>query len=72
MTYELSNEEKASIVEQHLKNLEFSIYNTQLSIIQETSKSSPDQTILQSLNSDLNDITAKKTSLLAELSSLNV
>ena len=70
MTYELTTQEKTDIVNQHLRSLEFSIYNLNLSILEEESKSTPDETILASLNSNLLDFNAKKTALLAELSAL--
>jgi hypothetical protein len=70
MTYELTAQEKTDIINQHLRSLEFSIYNITLSILEEESKSTPDSSILTALNSDLSDFNAKKTALLAELSAL--
>lgn len=70
MTYELTNEEKISIVNSHLKNLELSIYNVSLSILEEESKSVPDDSSLTTLNSDLTNLNSRKAALLAELNSL--
>ena len=70
MTYELTTQEKTDIVNQHLRSLEFSIYNLELSVMEEEAKSTPEATILESLNSSLSDLNLKKSALLAELSSL--
>jgi hypothetical protein len=72
MTYELSNEEKADIVNQHLRSLEFSIYNIELSVMEEQSKSTPEESMTEALNTNLADLNAKKTVLLNELASLNI
>jgi hypothetical protein len=72
MTYELSNEEKADIVNQHLRSLEFSIYNIELSAREEQSKFTPEDSMLEALSANLTDLNAKKTVLLNELASLNV
>ena len=71
MTYELTNEEKADIVNQHLRSLEFSIYNIELSVMEEESRITPEESMLQSLNTSLTDLSAKKTMLLNELASIN-
>lgn len=70
MTYELTNEEKISVVNQHLKNLEYSAFNLHLSIVEEEASSSPNAENLSSLNYQVAEINAKKTALLAELEEL--
>jgi hypothetical protein len=70
MAYELSVQEKTDIINQHLRNVELSRYNLQLSIMEEEAKSEQDEQILEALNSNLSDLNAKKSVLLAELSSL--
>lgn len=70
MVYELTNEEKKGIVEQHLKNLAFSEYNLDLSLISEQALQNPSSSNLLSLNSQKDDIQAQKDSLLLELDSL--
>ena len=72
MTYELTNEEKAAIVSQHIKNLEYSIYNLQISLVEENAVSSPDADKVSSLNSQISEDNTKKTALLAELDDLTV
>jgi len=70
MTYVLTTQEKTDIITQHLRNLELSIYNLELSILEEQAKSTPEAAILSSYNSDLSDLNAKKTALLDELEAL--
>jgi hypothetical protein len=72
MTYELTNEQKSDIVNQHLRSLEYSIYNIELSIMEESARLAPEDSMLDSLNSSLSDLNAKKTVLLNELASLNI
>jgi hypothetical protein len=70
MVYELTTQEKTDIVNQHLRTLEFSVYNVELSIMEEEAKSAPEETTLALLNSSLLDLNSKKSALLAELASL--
>jgi hypothetical protein len=70
MVYELTNEEKRGIVEQHLKNLAFSEYNLDLSLTAEQALQNPSNSNLLSLNSQKDDLAAQRSALLAELNSL--
>lgn len=70
MTSILTNEEKSAIVNQHIKNVEYSIYNIELSVVAENAVSSPDADKITSLNNQLSDLTAQKAALEAELSAL--
>jgi hypothetical protein len=70
MTLTLTNEEKAAVVTQHIKNVEYSIYNLELSVIEENSVASPDASKISSLNEQLVDLASQKTALTAELSLL--
>ena len=72
MTSILTNEEKIAIVTQHIKNVEYAIYNLDLSIIEENSVSSTDATKITSLTAQLNDTKAQKTALELELGKLSV
>lgn len=66
----LTNEDKAAIVTQHIKNVEYSIYNLELSLIEENSVTSPDADKISSLNEQLDDLTSQKAALETELSKL--
>lgn len=70
MTIELTNEEKAGVVEQHLKSLAFNEYNLVLSIEEANAAAVPNETNITALNLQLDDIRAQKTALQGELASL--
>ena len=70
MTLTLTNEEKAAVVTQHIKNVEYSIYNLELSVIEENAVSSPDAGKISSLADQITDLSAQKTALTTELSLL--
>ena len=70
MVYELTNQEKQGIVEQHLKNIAFSAYNLMLSLTAEEALENPSSANLLSLNSQKDDLEAQKAALLSELNSL--
>lgn len=72
MSVVLTNEEKSVIISQHIKNVDYSIYNVELSLIEENAVSSPDADKILSLNNQLTDLNAQKTALSAELSALSV
>lgn len=67
----LAKEEKIEIVNQHLKNLEYNKYNLSLSVIEENSAAIPNASIIDSLNLQLTDISAKISALESELTELN-
>ena len=66
MTSTLTNEEKAAIITQHIKNVEYSIYNLELSLIEENSVTSPSAAKIDSLNDQLDELTLQKTALTTE------
>jgi hypothetical protein len=71
MSTTLTNEEKIAIVSQHIKNVEYSLYNLALSLIEENSVSSTDADKISSLNSQIADLNLQKTALTTELSTLS-
>jgi hypothetical protein len=70
MTYELSTEEKVSIVNQHLRNISFKKYNLDLSLAEEQALSTPSQERINEINSDIAEVAAQTAVLLLELESL--
>jgi len=67
----LTNEDKISIVNQHKKNVEYSKYNLQVSLIEENAVTSPDQDAIDALNDKITDINKKLAALDAEILSLS-
>ena len=70
MTYELTNEDKTGVINQHLKTLSYNKFNLDLSKVEESAKSSPDATVITELNTQTAEVTAKINALLAELDKL--
>jgi uncharacterized lipoprotein YajG len=70
MTYELSTDEKVSIVNQHLRNISFKKYNLDLSLVEEQALSAPNQERIAVINSDMAEVVAQTAALLLELESL--
>ena len=70
MTYELTNAEKISIIDQHLKNLEYNRYNLQVSILELTSATNPKQESIDDIQAQIDSIVAQQTALNAEVASL--
>lgn len=71
MVYELTNEEKISIIEQHLKNLEYNRYNLSVSMIELTSGSNSKGESIEDLQADIDSIVAQQAALNAEIASLS-
>jgi hypothetical protein len=66
----LSKEDKTSIINQHKRNLEYSKYNIQLSIIEENSLTSPSTSIINGFNAQIAEFDSKLAALDQELASL--
>jgi hypothetical protein len=63
----LSKEEKAQVIRSHIKNLELTKYNIQLSILAEQSIDVPSETTIMSYQMQLDDAGDKQQALQAEL-----
>jgi hypothetical protein len=70
MTVELTNEEKANIIQQHMKNIAYSEYNVSISLIEAESVAEPNIQHVASLNKQLEENLAQKQALQDELDSL--
>lgn len=70
MTTNLSKEDRLNIIEQHIRNVELGKYNLELSIVEENSVATPSSTSLDSLNAQINDLSAKLTALKAEFTTV--
>lgn len=68
-TYEyLNDEEKTNIITNHLRNLEYSMYNNEVSLLAiQNGGVTGQEEYVETLQSDINDIKAKITALKALL-----
>jgi predicted nucleic acid-binding Zn-ribbon protein len=70
MSVELSNDQKISIINQHLTNLAYSAYNIELSIEESKVVSTPDTANIAALQSQLEDVNKQVAALNAEMQSI--
>lgn len=70
MTYQLTNEEKLTIINQHLRTLEFSKYNYQMSLLEEQAVQVPAQETIDSINEQLLVLNQKIDALAEEAAGL--
>ena len=69
-TIELTKEDKAAIVNQHLKNVVINIYNLNVLLIQESALDTPNQEAIDSIQSQIDSAFKKKVSLESKLEEL--
>jgi hypothetical protein len=72
MTTTLTNEEKLSIVNQHIKSVDYSLYGHQLDLMQANAVSSPDAGQITAINARIAEANAVKAALVTEKNSLTV
>ena len=70
MTTLLSNEEKAGIINQHLKNLHYNKFNLEISVVEENAKVTPETAALANFNTQIADFDSRIEALDAELDKL--
>jgi predicted amino acid dehydrogenase len=70
MTTSLTNEEKLSIVNQHIRSVEYSIYGHELDLIQANAVASPDAGQITAINARITESNAVKAALVTEKNSL--
>jgi hypothetical protein len=70
--YELSNEEKISIIESHLRTLGYSKYNLEVNLMEEESATTPAADAVASVNAQISSVNKKIAALIAELATLSV
>jgi hypothetical protein len=66
----LTNEEKLSIVNQHIKSVDYNIYGQELDLIQANAVASPDAGQISAINARIAESNAKRTALVTEKDSL--
>ena len=72
MTSIITDDEKASIIYSHQKNLSYNLYNLQVSLLEENAKTSPDLDSQNKLNAQINDLGGQIAALEAELAKLKL
>jgi len=71
MAYELTNDEKISIINQHLKNLEYSKYNLKISLLEMGSGSVTNPGNIKDVEAQIDSINDKQKALNQEIDILN-
>lgn len=71
MANELTNQDKLIIVEDHIRSLQMSKFNLELTKIEENAVKSPDTVVLSSVQSQIDDYAAKLVALEAQKTSLS-
>lgn len=66
----LDNEEKTNIVNQHIRAIQFAVYNADLDLIEANAVASPDATVVAEINTRKTALNAKLAALEAEKASL--
>lgn len=66
----LSTEDKLTIVNQHIRSIDYSIYGIELDILAENAGPNPDEDRIASFNSQLSVLNAKRAVLVTEQQSI--
>ena len=66
MTTLLTNADKLSVVNQHIKSIDFQLYNLELDLLEANAEASPNAENISSLNVRVTSLTAKRVVLAAE------
>lgn len=72
MTTTLTNVEKRSIVDQAIRQVDYSIYSSEIEVLQIESVTPVDQDQLDAHLGNITKLNAKRTALVAELATLTV
>ena len=67
----LTKEEKEAIINQHIKGVQYGLYNAQLDLIEAQSVTTSDQATLDGINERIAQSNAKISALQEELSSIS-
>jgi len=70
MTTTLSNIEKKSIVDQAIRQIDYSIYSLEIDVLQAEAVSPIDEDLVTSCNDRITKLNAKRAALVAELDTL--
>jgi hypothetical protein len=71
MTIQLTKEEKAQIITNHIKSLSYTKYNLEIDIVQENAKSSPVLSSIAAFENQIVDIDGQISALNTRLTAVN-
>lgn len=71
MTINLTKEEKAQIINSHIRNLEYTKYNLEMDILKENAKTSPSSSALAGFNTQIDEVDEQISALESELATVN-
>jgi hypothetical protein len=66
MTTLLTNADKLSVVNQHIKSIDFQLYNLELDLLEANAETTPNADNISSLNGRVTSLNAKRAVLAAE------
>ena len=69
--YDLTAEEKISVINTHIKNINYNKFNAELVIIEENASSSPDATKISDANASITEAQAQIAALEAQIEALS-
>ncbi len=71
MTIQLTKEEKAQIINNHIKSLSYTKYNLEIDILQENAKALPVASSISAFEDQVEDIEGQISALNTELTAVN-
>jgi len=71
MTIELTKEEKAQIINNHIKSLSYTKYNLEIDILQENAKDAPVASSISAFQDQITDIDGQIAALNTRLTAVN-
>ena len=66
MTTLLTNEDKLSVINQHIKSIDFQVYNLDLDLLEANAEATPNAENISSINSRITSLTEKRAVLAAK------
>ncbi len=67
----LTKEEKIQIIESHKRNLDYTRYNLEVSLLEENARTKVNQVVVDTLQDQINEIDSQKATLDAEIISVS-
>ena len=67
----LTKEEKIQIIESHKRNLDYTRYNLEVSLLEENARTKVNQVVVDTLQDQINEIDSQKATLDAEIVSVS-